>query len=98
MGSIQDVRLPPGADSCHVTPRPLLSNWRGGGGVILGLPQDWPSHPPTQADPPTHPPTQTPPTPPVGGGGVPQSGGGLVQPASYVSQLHTENFARASGT
>ena len=27
-----------------------------GGGGILGLPQDWPTHQPTQADPPTHPP------------------------------------------
>ena len=57
-----------------VTTKPLLSNWGGRGGVILGLPQDWPSHPPTQADPPTHPPRPPPYSP--SRGGVPQSGGG----------------------
>ena len=44
-----------------------------GGGGILGLPQDWPTHPPTQADPPTQTPSYS-----------PSRGGGLFHPASYV--------------
>ena len=51
----------------------LLIHWGGEGGGLLGLPQDWPTHTPTQADPPT----QTPPY-------SPSTGGGVFDPASYV--------------
>ena len=85
------------AMGCRGGPRPnlCLATGGAGGGSFWGcLRTGQATHPPKLTHPPTHP--DPPPTPPVGGG-VPQSGGG-VSSACIICPLHTENFAKVSGT